>query len=191
MTLRRLLALAAFPVLAAIVACQDAYAPKALYPVTTDTIAVSALTGTAVQARSGVNLISLATVVPGTSESFDFALDIAPDGKVLVLPRTKVLTCTSACQLGVAISATPFDSLFDAPSRGYTYDSTKTVTPGQTVVFVTKEQSCIPSNISTYDLYAKMVVDSVHLADRRIFVRLVSDPNCGFRGLVPGTVPKH
>ncbi|HEX2778447.1 MAG TPA: hypothetical protein VHM30_03040 [Gemmatimonadaceae bacterium] len=191
MTFRRLLALATIPVVAAIAACQDAYAPKAVYQVSVDTLRLSALTGTPLQSQSAVYLLGHAAITPGASESFDFALDIDASGKVKIIPRAKVLTCTSICQLGTLVSTTTFDSLYDAPSRGYTYDSTTTVTPGQTVVFVTKDQSCIPSNIATVDVYAKMVVDSVRTADRTIFIRLVSDPNCGFRGLVPGVVPRH
>lgn len=190
MSLRRLVFLAILP-LAAAIACQDAYAPKASLEVGADTLRLRALSGTPIDARSAVHILSGSEIVPGLSESFDFALDLDVDGKVVIIPRTKVLTCTSVCQLGISFPTTPFDSLYDAPERGYVYDSTKTVVPGQTVAFVTKDVSCIPSNISTYDVYAKMVVDSVHLADRAIFARLVSDPNCGFRGLVPGIVPKH
>ena len=187
----RLTVLAALSLVAALSACQDAYAPKANYLVSIDTTRVSALSGTPIQARSAVHLLSLAVNAPGPSEFFDFALDIAPDGKVLVIPRAKVLTCTSSCQLGLSIQPIRFDSLYDAPERGYVYDSTLAVVPGQTVAMVTKEIGCYPSNIATYDLYAKMIVDSVRLSDRSIFVRLVSDPNCGFRGLVPGTLPRH
>lgn len=190
MRLRRLIVLAILPVAAAI-GCQDAYAPKALYPVSVDTLRLSALSGTAIDARSAVQLLSGSVIVPGQSENFDFALDIDANGNVVIIPRAKVLTCTSLCQLGITFPATSFDSLYDAPERGYVYDSTKTVAPGKTVAFVTKAQSCIPSNISTYDVYAKMVVDSVRLSDRSIFIRLVADPNCGFRGLVPGIIPRH
>ncbi|NUQ20782.1 MAG: hypothetical protein HOQ09_07455 [Gemmatimonadaceae bacterium] len=190
MSLRRLLALAVLP-LAAAIACHVAYAPKALYPISADTLRLSALTGTPIDARSAVLLLSGSEIVPGQSENFDFALDIDANGNVVIIPRTKVLTCTSLCQLGIAFPSAPFDSLYDAPERGYVYDSTKTVAPGKAVAFVTKATSCIPSNISTYDVYAKMVVDSVRMSDRAIFIRLVTDPNCGFRGLVPGIVPKH
>ena len=65
------------------------------------------------------------------------------------------------------------------------------VSLGATALFVTKEILCRPSNISTYDVYAKMIVDSIRLSDRSIFARVVADPNCGFRGLVPGTIPGH
>jgi hypothetical protein len=81
--------------------------------------------------------------------------------------------------------------VFDAPKSGYTYDSLTVLPVGATAVFVTKDPFCQPSNISTYDVYAKMIIDSVHLADRAIYARVVSDSNCGFRGLVPGAVPAH
>jgi hypothetical protein len=38
--------------------------------------------------------------------------------------------------------------------------------------------------------YTKLVVDSIDVARRAIFFRTVHDPNCGYRSLVPGVVPK-
>ena len=197
MPLRRALvalALVVLPVAAAVGCSSDPYAPKALYPVSIDTLRVLALNGTAAEAQSGVRLLTAQSAVPDYSEAFDFALDIDADGKVIALPRSKVVTCTSICQLGVKViphDSVEFDKLYDAPKSGYTYDSVTTIPVGATVAFVTKDIFCQPSNISTYDLYAKMVVDSVRMSDRSLFVRLVSDPNCGFRGLVPGIVPGH
>ena len=197
MPLRRTLvalALVAIPLGAALGCSSDPYAPKALYPVSTDTIRVLALNGTAAEAASAVRLLTAQSSVPDFSEVFDFALDIDAGGKVILLPRSKVVSCTSVCQLGVKIipaDSVQFDKLYDAPKAGYTYDSVTTIPVGATVAFVTKEVFCQPSNISTYDLYAKMIVDSVRMSDRSIFARVVSDPNCGFRGLVPGTVPAH
>ena len=197
MSLRRTLAalaLVALP-LAAVVACSsDPYAPQALYPVVSDTIRVLALNGTPSEAQSGVRLLTAQSIVPDFSEQFDFALDIDSVGNVILVPRSKVVTCTTVCQLGVRLippDSVPFDSLFDAPATGYTYDSVTTVPVGRIAAFVTKEVFCQPSNISTYDLYAKMIIDSVHVADRTIFARVASDPNCGFRGLVPGRIPGH
>ena len=192
MSLRRLLPfLVGIPAAAALFACQDAYAPKALESVVQDTVALRALSGTPITASSGLWLRFVAPATPGATENFDFALDLDANNKVVILPKTKVLTCLGPCQLGIQLVATRFDSLYDAPSRGYVYDSTRTVSPGQTVVLVTKEPGCLPSNIATYDMYAKMVVDSVRPSDRTIFIRVASDPNCGFRGLVPGVIPKH
>lgn len=192
MSFRRILPfLVGIPAAAAIFACQDAYAPKALDTVVQDTLSLSALTGTPITARSGVWLRFVSPATPGATDNFDFALDLDANNKVKILPRTKVLTCTSTCQLGIQVVSTRFDSLYDAPSRGYVYDSVTTVSPGQTVVLVTKEPTCLASNIATYDMYAKMVVDSVRTSDRAIFIRAASDPNCGFRGLVPGIIPKH
>lgn len=197
MPLRRVLValtLVALPLLAALGCSADPYAPKALSFVSADTIRVLALNGTAPEAQSAVHLLFGQSTVPDFSQAFDFALDIDSSGHVILIPRSKVVVCSSACQLGVKVipaNTVPFDSLFDAPKTGYTYDSVTTVPVGATVAFVTKEYGCDASNIQTYDLYAKMIVDSVHLADRAIFARVVSDPNCGFRGLVPGIIPRH
>lgn len=197
MPLRRALvalALVALPLLAVVACSSDPYAPKALYPVVSDTIRVLALNGTSSEAQSGVRLLTAASTVPDFSEQFDFALDIDANGNVILIPRSKVVTCTTICQLGVRVipaDSVPFDSLFDAPPSGYTYDSVTTIPVGRIATFVTKEVYCQPSNISTYDLYAKMIIDSVHVAERTIFARVASDPNCGFRGLVPGMIPGH
>ena len=197
MPLRRALvalALVALPLAAAVGCSSDPYAPKALYAVSIDTLRVLALNGTAAEAQSGVRLLTAQSTVPDFSESFDFALDIGADGKVILLPRSKVVSCTSLCQLGMKVipsDSVEFDKLYDAPKSGYTYDSVTTIPVGATVAFVTKDVFCRSSNISTYDLYAKMIVDSVRMSDRSLFVRVVSDPNCGFRGLVPGIVPGH
>jgi hypothetical protein len=188
------LALVAIPLAAALACSSDPYAPKALYPVSTDTIRVLALNGTAAEAQSAVRLLTVSSTVPDYSQSFDFALDIDAGGKVILMPRSKVVSCTSICQLGIKLipaDSVEFDKLYDAPKSGYTYDSVTTIPVGATVAFVTKEVFCQASNISTYDLYAKMIVDSVRMSDRAIFARVVSDPNCGFRGLVPGIVPGH
>ena len=75
----------------------------------------------------------------------------------------------------------------EAPSSGYKYDSTTVVSVGQTVIFDSRSRFC--SGLFLPNIYAKLVVDSVS-ANRLIFVRLAADPNCGFRGLVPGEVPK-
>ncbi len=197
MSLRRaipLLALVALPV-AAVVACSaDPYAPKALYPVVSDTIRVAALNGTPSEAESGVRLLTAQSIVPDFSEQFDFALDIDSTGSVILVPRSKVVTCTTICQLGVRlipVDSVPFDSLFDVPPSGFTYDSVTTIPVGRIVTFVTKEVYCQPSNISTYDLYAKMIIDSVDVPGRAIYARVASDPNCGFRGVRPGEVPGH
>lgn len=197
MPLRRILvalSLVALPLLAALGCSADPYAPKALYPVVADSIRVLALNGTSPEAKSAVRLLFAESTVPDYSQGFDFALDIDANGKVILMPRSKIVTCTSTCQLGVKViphDSVEFDKLYDAPKSGYTYDSVTTIPVGATIAFVTKDVFCQPSNISTYDLYAKMVVDSVHLADRAIFARVVADPNCGFRGLAPALVPRH
>lgn len=197
MPLRRILValtLVALPLLAALGCSSDPYAPKALSFVNADTLRLLALNGTSPQAESAVHLLYGQSTVPDFTEAFDFALDIDAGGHVILIPRSKVVVCSSTCQLGIKIiraDSVEFDKLYDAPKSGYTYDSVTTIPVGATVAFVTKELGCAASNIQTYDVYAKMIVDSVHAADRAIYARVVSDPNCGFRGLVPGIIPRH
>lgn len=191
---RFLFALVPLSLIVAFACSSDPYAPKASFPVISDTLRILALNGTAPEAPSAVRLISAASEVPDFAEQFDFAIDIDASGNVVLIPRSKVVTCTTTCQLGVRIvraDSVKFDAIYDAPKSGYKYDLLTLLPVGATAVLVTKEIYCQPSNISTYDLYAKMVIDSVHLAERAVFARVVADPNCGFRGLIPGTTPAH
>jgi hypothetical protein len=40
-------------------------------------------------------------------------------------------------------------------------------------------------------LYAKLTVDSVNTASRRLYARTVFDPNCGYRSVVPDSIPER
>ena len=86
----------------------------------------------------------------------------------------------------------------DATDDKVTVDSAEAIKkfyddkPAAIAAYRKYDPDATPADVDrTYDLYAKMVVDSVRMSDRSLFVRLVSDPNCGFRGLVPGIVPGH
>jgi hypothetical protein len=39
-------------------------------------------------------------------------------------------------------------------------------------------------------VYAKLTVDSIDVATRRLFARTVFDPNCGYRSVVPDSIPE-
>ena len=45
------------------------------------------------------------------------------------------------------------------------------------------------SLISSQFLYAKMVVDSINQDAKKIYLRTVVDPNCGYFSVVPDSVP--
>lgn len=190
---RRLLALL-IPAFAAL-ACEDPYAPKAYENVHSDTLELSALNGSPAGARAGLILASLAPVPVGSSQGslfFDLAFDIDDAGKVAVIPVVRVGECArgASCQVGLQRTGSTYDAAVEAPNRGYTYDEVFTVDPGETLYVVAKSTVCL-SGYTSADLYGKLVVDSVRLADRKIFIRATVDPNCGFRQLVPGVVPSR
>lgn len=190
---RRLIALL-LPLVAAL-ACEDPYAPKAYENVRSDTLELNALNGSAAGARAALILASLEPVPVGSSLGslfFDLAFDIDDAGRVAVIPVSKVGDCArgTSCQVGLQRANSTYDAAVEAPNRGYAYDEVFTVDPAQTLYVVAKSTACL-AGFTSADLYGKLVVDSVRMADRRIFLRVTVDPNCGFRQLVPGVVPSR
>jgi hypothetical protein len=88
----------------------------------------------------------------------------------------------STPRVGFRTVTTAFDSLRRAPTGGFTFDSAFVVTVGQTVAVESQTGGCAP----TAPLRAKLVVDSVSRATNSIFLRVLTNPNCGFRSLLPG-----
>jgi hypothetical protein len=180
------------------VACQDVNGPQASTFVVADTLHASAFSGTPTGARSALGLYSARVFpfspyvfAPDGSLDFDLVFDIDGAGKPVLIPVSKIALCTRTCQVGVQIvTDSTFDQLTRARSRGYTYDTLTTLTVGTPVYIVAKASLCA-NDIYSNDMYAKLVVDSVHTADRSVFFRIVTDPNCGFRSLVPGVTPKN
>jgi hypothetical protein len=50
-------------------------------------------------------------------------------------------------------------------------------------------QTCLYS-LGGQMLYAKLTVDSVNTTSRRLYARTVLDPNCGYRSVVPDSIPE-
>jgi hypothetical protein len=81
-----------------------------------------------------------------------------------------------------------WSSVTKAPNSGYRADSAVTLAIGEVAVVQVTTEVCLYA-IRGVNVYGKFVVDSIRAADRRIYGRLASNPNCGFRSLVPG-LPK-
>ena len=182
-------------------ACNDPNSTNNVIAVLADTLTVFALTGTppsfpaAYQAAKGA-----VTRADGTFD-FDVAFDINPANEVIVYPQKLVgVPCIiGALNCGGALGAKPvglqritvaFDSLGRAPGSGYQFDSTFTMTPGQALVMQVQSANDCPLSFSTV-MYTKFVIDSIDTTRRAIHFRSVNDPNCGYRSLVAGAVPKN
>jgi hypothetical protein len=184
--LRRTLVLATAAAVVALVACDDPFAPRADTPNLDATVEVWALTG-APASYPTVHLVpQRLTVRPDAAASFDLGFDIDPDGRLLVVPVSKVVTNTTLGDRRVGIIRTSeiYNTITEAPRDGWIFDSTLSVNVGQ--VFIVRVQTQFCAGQFQPEVYAKYHVDSVIVAERRIRLSGRVNPNCGFRSFLSG-----
>jgi hypothetical protein len=152
------------------------------------TTAVYALSGTSASLPAAYYFISESLVRPqllttGTV-NFEIAFDIDAEGRVALLPARVVVPDSpgGTPSVGIQKSTVAFDEVQRAPDRNYVRDSTFTAQVGDTFVIQLLSSGCTFGD----PLYAKLIIDSINLAERRIQFTSMVNRNCGFRGLVPG-----
>ena len=176
-------------------ACDDPLALRATTAVQSDTLVAFAMSGTPVSFPSAYNSSSGVVVRVDPFILFDVAFDLQGSGSIKLIPARLVSSTrqlgngqvAATQRVGLQVMTGTFESVRKAPGGGYKYDSTVTVTPGQTVVVEVASDACQFSLAQL--LYAKVVVDSVKADSRQVFFRATRDPNCGFKSFAPG-VPK-
>jgi hypothetical protein len=189
----RLLRVAVVALATAAVACGDPTRPKATIANLLLSYSVYGLVGAPAASANALNLF----VGPARADAafdFDVALDLDPTGKILVYPVRAVagpLAGIVATRVGLQTVTGSFESVREAPDRGYDTITVRTIQPGTVVV---AELVNLVSGLCTFSLsgsstYAKFVVDSVNPTARRFFVRSVGDANCGYRSLVADSIP--
>jgi hypothetical protein len=110
---------------------------------------------------------------------------------VVVYPQRLVgVPLEGAKPVGIQRLTVPFDSLLRAPSDGYVFDSSFVVAPGEGLVLQVQAIRECGAFISQLR-YTKLAIDSVDTGRRAVYFHAVHDPNCGFRSLVAGAVPKN
>ena len=176
-----------------VVACGDPTRPKATTPNLLLSYSVFALTGAPPAVSNAISLYGGPTRADAAFD-FDVALDFDPAGKIQVYPVRAIagpLAGGVAQRVGIQTVSGSFEALREAPDKGYDTLSVKTISPGTVVAVELVDQL---SGLCFYSLngsatYAKFVVDSVNAATRRFYVRSVADANCGYRSLVPDSIP--
>jgi hypothetical protein len=174
---------------AALASCGDPTAIEARLPNIFGEFSVYALNGSHPNTNNAIRVRSI-SVVPGTAEQvFDIAFDLTDTGTVELI-TSRALTNENALRgnrVGLRDSPTlTFEEVIDPPRDLFIYDSVLVVPVGRVVLIDVLEVGCAAESILGLNIKAKIRIDSIAPAQRRIFLRMVSNPNCGFRELVPG-----
>ncbi len=153
---------------------------------------VFALTGSSSALPSGYSFtteqVARLQILASGSLNFDIAFDLTADNRVRLLPVRSLVPLPPGAtpNIGLQTSAAGFGSLVRAPDRGFAIDSALVVNVGELVLLQISPAPC-PFNDP---FFAKLVVDSVVVAERRMVVRSLINRNCGFRSLTAG-IPQN
>jgi hypothetical protein len=122
--------------------------------------------------------------------NFDIAFDLTPDGQVIVYTaRALSSELVGVHRVGLQFDTTRYSDLARARSGGFVYDSLLTVPINETVVIDKLDSDCGGFGTGPFlgfNIKAKMVIDSVVMSRRAIYLHILSNPNCGFLSLAPG-----
>ena len=183
------LALAVIAGALVLTACGEGTGIVAQLPTVTDSYQVYALTGTPASFPSGINTYVRSAVRVDGNANFDVAFDLNSAGKVLIYPVQKVVSTISGNrQVGMQKMTT---NVAIAPTGSY-LDSTIVAAPGDVIVLQALRNGTNDAcqfDISPY-IYTKLIIDSVSVPTRSIFVGATLDPNCGFRSFEAGLPTK-
>jgi hypothetical protein len=174
---------------ATVAACDDPLGINASTAVQFDTLNAFAMSGTPPGFPSALNTLDGLVVRVDAGFAYDLAMDITPQGGVLLIPvRLMGGQVTASRAVGLQKSTAPFDQILRAPNSGYEFDSSMVAQPGEPVLIQVSSVSC--SFALSPLLYSKLIVDSIKPQARIVYFRLVRDPNCGFRSFAPG-IPEN
>jgi hypothetical protein len=175
----------------AAIACGGPTLPKASYPSLLSTYALYPFTGAPAHASTALSF-SGGSVRADATFGFDVALDLDASGNVVVYPVRTVAGDLAGTlkRVGLQPMAGAFESVRDLPTTGYDTLSVRTLAPGAVLAVEIQEIATCQYTTGGLYMYAKMVVDSVTGTPRRIFGRYVLDPNCGYRQVMPDTIPE-
>lgn len=176
-------------VVAAVAGCDDDLGLAAFAVRDPVSMTVYAMNGTAQTLPSGIEIRGLNVVRIDPSWSFDLAFDLDASNAVVVHTVRAVSTELSALpRVGIQTDTTGFDRILRAPTSGFVYDSSLTMTAGRTLLVDKIDPTCnrFGGAFLGFNIRAKIAIDSVSISRRAIYLKVLSNPNCGFRSLQPG-----
>ena len=118
-----------------------------------------------------------------TTSNFDFAFNIPTDGSHVFGAVRAVLgiDTTASVKPGFLAETVTFEAITEAPSNGYLTDQVIPIAVGDR--YVVRSRLTCSIGVPTY---AKLEVLAIDDVSRSVTFRILSNDNCGFRGLEPG-----
>lgn len=169
-------------------ACSDAnLLPDPVFNNVVDTVEVFAVSGTPVFRPSGYAMTSRSAVRLDVSTTADFAYDITPDGRHVLLPAAMIGQPGSGFDPGLQNAPLTFDEITVAVVNGYKTLDTVPVEVGQVYYL----RSRVPSGCFLgVPAYGKLHVFAFDPDNRSMKFEVLANLNCGYKGLEPG-IPKQ
>jgi hypothetical protein len=172
--------------LLASVACSDTSGlPDPTFNNEERTETLYALTGTPVGTPSAYAIHGSRRVRTDESQDFDFAYNVEADDRPVFVPRAVLgIDPNTSVQPGLQPTSLSFEGMIEAPTNGYITEQVVPIAIGDRF-FV---RSRIGPNICAIGVpkYAKLEVVSIDAATRSVTFRVLTNNNCGYRGLQPG-----
>jgi hypothetical protein len=171
---------------AVLLGCSDSNGlPDAAIPNIEQTDTLWALVGTPVSTPSGYSVEPVngrRRVRTDLSENFDFAYNVAPDSQPILIPRAALgIDTANSVNPGFQARTESFEAITIAPSDGYVTDNPVPIAAGQR--YVVRSRVTCAIGVAKY---AKMEILEFDEVARIVTFRVLTNDNCGFKGLEPG-----
>jgi len=160
------------------------------------TVTIYALNGASAVHPAALALVSTPRAVRMTTDyQFDLAVDFDESGAARLIPVDRVASpaiLPNGRFVGLQKVAEPYDAISRAPNGGYVNGADLPIAVGDVgVIQSLNHPYCANVFYVAQNIYAKFVVDAINPAADSVRLRLLVDPNCGFRGLETGTLPSR
>jgi len=167
--------------------CSGTSLPPAGIPNIIDTSTLYALQGTNIPTVSAYDIANARPTRLELGQSFDFAVDVAGNGRAIIIPAGVLGIPTEA---GVQSTDEAFSSITKAPLEDYIQDNTITVAVNG--VFLAQSRVTIEfcRFVGAVPRYGKFKVVAIDTQARTVQLESLVNLNCGYRDLTEG-IPEN
>jgi hypothetical protein len=189
----RLLRILAVALAVVVVACGDVTRAKATFTNASSSFTAYALTGAPAIVPTAASFLGGPTHADARF-AFDVAFDIdTVTGSPVIYPFRSLASHLAASnrRVGLQRVSGTFESVLTAPDTGYDTLKVQVVAPGTVLAAEINDFVTCANSFGGQTLFGKLVVDSIDRPTKRLFVRTLIDPNCGYHSLQPDVIPSN